>query len=211
VFRRSLWQLVNTLVPYGLLWYLMYVSLGVSYWLTGGVALLAGGFLVRVFIIFHDCGHGSYFKSRKANDILGFITGLLCFTPYFHWRWEHALHHATAGDLDRRGTGDVWTLTVQEYLEASSWKRFLYRLARNPLILFVLAPLFLFVIKQRFPSTKAGRRERYSVYWTNLALVAVATGLSCLFGFKTYLLLQLGVVIVAAVAGVWLFYVQHQF
>jgi omega-6 fatty acid desaturase (delta-12 desaturase) len=211
VFRRSVWQLVNTLVPYGLLWYLMYLSLGVSYWLTGGLALLAGGFLVRVFIIFHDCGHGSYFNSRKANDILGFVTGLLCFTPYFHWRWEHALHHATAGDLDRRGTGDVWTLTVQEYLEASSWKRFLYRLARNPLILFVLGPLFLFLIKQRFPSTKAGRRERYSVYWTNLALVAVGTGLSCLFGFKAYLLLQLGVMIVAAMAGVWLFYVQHQF
>ena len=211
VFRRSLWQLVNTLVPYGLLWYLMYLSLSISYWLTGGLALLAGGFLVRVFIIFHDCGHGSYFKARKANDILGFITGLLCFTPYFHWRWEHALHHATSGDLDRRGTGDVWTLTVQEYLEASKWTRLLYRLARNPLILFVLAPLFLFLIKQRFPSTKAGRRERYSVYWTNLALVAVGAGWSCLFGFETYLLLQMGVVIVAAVAGVWLFYVQHQF
>lgn len=211
VLRRSLWQLVNTLVPYGVLWYLMYLSLGVSYWLTGGLALFAGGFLVRVFIIFHDCGHRSYFKSRKGNDILGFITGLLCFTPYFHWRWEHALHHASSGDLDRRGTGDVWTLTVQEYLEASRWKRLAYRLARNPLILFVLAPLFLFLVKERFPSTKAGRRERNSVYWTNLALVAVGTGLSCLFGLKTYLLLQLGVVIVAAVAGVWLFYVQHQF
>jgi acyl-lipid omega-6 desaturase (Delta-12 desaturase) len=209
--RRSLWQLINTLLPYVALWYLMYLSLGVSYWLTGTLSLLAAGFLVRVFIIFHDCGHGSFFKSRKANDIVGFITGVLSFTPYFHWRWEHALHHASAGDLDRRGTGDIWTLTVQEYLEASRWKRFAYRLARNPLILFVLAPLFLFLIKQRFPSTKASRRERYSVYWTNLALVPVGTGLSCLFGLKTYLLLQLGVVIVAAVAGVWLFYVQHQF
>jgi omega-6 fatty acid desaturase (delta-12 desaturase) len=209
--RRGLWQLINTLIPYGALWYLMHLSLGVSYWLTGVLALLAGGFLVRVFIIFHDCGHGSYFKSRKANDILGFITGLLCFTPYYHWRWEHALHHASAGDLDRRGTGDVWTLTVQEYLEASRWKRFAYRLARNPLILFVLAPLFLFLVKQRFPSTKAGRRERYSVYWTNLAILAVAIGLSCLFGLKTYLLLQSIVVMVAGTAGVWLFYVQHQF
>lgn len=211
VLPRSVWQLVNTLVPYGLLWYLMYLSLGISYWLTAALALLAGGFLVRVFIIFHDCGHGSYFKSRKANDFLGFLTGLLCLTPYFHWRWEHALHHATAGDLDRRGTGDVWTLTVQEYIEASRWKRFLYRLARNPLILFILAPLFLFLVKQRFGSAKAGRRERYSVYWTNLALVAVAAGMSCLFGLKTYLVLQLGVLAIAAVAGVWLFYVQHQF
>jgi omega-6 fatty acid desaturase (delta-12 desaturase) len=209
--RHSLWQLINTLLPYVALWYLMYLSLGVSYWLTGTLSLLAAGFLVRVFIIFHDCGHGSFFKSRKANDIVGFITGALSFTPYFHWRWEHALHHASAGDLDRRGTGDVWTLTVQEYLEASRWKRFAYRLARNPLILFVLAPVFLFLVKQRFPSTKASRRERYSVYWTNLAILAVATGLSCVFGLKTYLLLQSIVVIVAGMAGVWLFYVQHQF
>lgn len=208
---RGLWQLINTLVPYGVLWYLMYLSLGVSYWLTGALALLAAGFQIRIFIIFHDCGHGSFFKSRRANRILGFITGVMSFTPFYHWRWEHALHHASAGDLDRRGTGDVWTLTVQEYLEASRWKRFSYRLARNPFILFILAPVFLFLVKQRFPSKRAGRRERASVYWTNLAVVAMAAGLSCLFGFKTYLLLQVGVLSVAGVAGVWLFYVQHQF
>jgi len=209
--QRSLRQIINTLVPYVALWLLMYLSVRVSYWLTGGLMLLGGGFLIRVFIIFHDCGHGSFFKSRKANDILGCITGVLSFTPYYHWRWEHALHHATSGDLDRRGKGDVWTLTVQEYLDASRWERFTYRLARNPLILFVLAPVFLFLIKQRFSSKKAGRRERTSVYWTNLAVLAMGTGLGCLFGFKTYLLLQLGVLLVAAVAGVWLFYVQHQF
>ena len=209
--RRGLWQLVNTLIPYATLWYLMYLSLGVSHWLTAALALLAGGFLVRVFIISHDCGHGSFLSSRKANDALGFITGLLCFTPYYHWRWEHAMHHSTSGDLDRRGSGDMWTLTVQEYLEASQWKRFAYRLARNPFILFVLAPVFLFLVKQRFPSKKAPRRERNSVYWTNLALLAMVAGLSFLFGFKTYLLLQLSVLLVAGVAGVWLFYVQHQF
>jgi omega-6 fatty acid desaturase (delta-12 desaturase) len=209
--QRSLRQIINTLVPYVALWFLMYLSVRVSYWLTGGLMLLAGGFLIRVFIIFHDCGHGSFFKSRKANDILGCITGVLSFTPYYHWRWEHALHHATSGDLDRRGKGDVWTLTVQEYLDASRWERFTYRLARNPLILFVLAPVFLFLIKQRFSSKKAGRRERTSVYWTNLAVLAMGAGLSCLFGFKTYVLLQLGVLLVAGVAGVWLFYVQHQF
>ena len=208
---RALWQVINTLVPYTALWALMYLSLGISYWLTAACVLLAGGFLVRVFIIFHDCGHGSFFKSRGANDMLGAITGVLCFTPYRHWRWEHALHHASAGDLDRRGTGDVWTLTVQEYLEASRWKRFAYRVARHPLVLFVVAPLLLFVIKQRFPSSKAAPRERRSVYLTNLGLVATATGLSLLFGFKTYLLLQLGVLLTGGVAGVWLFYVQHQF
>jgi len=189
----------------------MHLSLGVSYWLTAALVVLAGAFLVRVFIIFHDCGHGSFFRSPTANDVLGQITGVLSFTPYFHWRWEHALHHASAGDLDRRGTGDVWTLTVQEYLEASRWKRFAYRLARNPFILFVMAPLYLFLIKQRFPVKRAGRRETNSVYWTNLAILAVAAGLACLFGLKAYLLLQGGVLMVAGVAGVWLFYVQHQF
>ena len=207
----SLWQTANTLVPYSALWFLMYLSLRWSYWLTLPLAILAAGFLVRIFIIFHDCGHGSFFKSRRANDILGFITGVLTFTPYHHWRWEHALHHASSGDLDRRGTGDVWTLTVREYLESSRWRRVAYRLARNPFVLFVLAPLYLFLIQQRFPAAKAPRRERHSVYWTNLALAGLAAGLIWIFGFKPYLLIQLTVVMVAGSAGVWLFYVQHQF
>ncbi|MEI6786400.1 MAG: fatty acid desaturase [Verrucomicrobiota bacterium] len=207
----GVWQVVNTLVPYAALWCLMYATLQVSWWLTLPLAVLAGGFLVRLFIISHDCGHGSFLPSRQANDILGFITGVLTFVPYHHWRWEHALHHATSGDLDRRGTGDVWTLTVQEYLEASRWKRFSYRLARNPAVLFGLAPLFLFLIKMRFPSAKAPRRERHSVAWTNLAIVALAAGMSGVFGLQTYLLLQVFVMLVAGTAGVWLFYVQHQF
>ena len=118
---RALWQITNTVVPYGALWYLMYLCLPVSWWLVVPLAILAGGFLVRVFIIFHDCGHGSYFKSSKANDLAGFLSGILTFTPYYHWRWEHAIHHSSAGDLDKRGTGDVWTMTVQEYLESSRW------------------------------------------------------------------------------------------
>src|SRR5437588_3186551 len=208
---RGGWQIVNTLVPYAALWCAMYFLQTISIWLALPLAILAGGFMVRIFILFHDCGHHSFFKSSAANDIVGHLTGILCFTPYFQWRWEHSIHHGTSGDLDRRGAGDVWTLTVQEYLDASRWKRFAYRLARNPLILFVLAPLFLFLIKQRFPSKKAHRRERASVYWTNLAILAMGAGLSCLFGFKTYLLLQLAVMLAAGVAGVWLFYVQHQF
>ena len=208
---RAIWQLLNTLVPYAGLWYLMYLSLAVSWWLAVPLAILAGGFMVRLFIISHDCGHGSFFKSRTANDLWGYITGVLTFVPYHHWRWEHALHHATSGDLDRRGTGDIWTLTVQEYLEASRWQKFAYRLARNPVILFVVAPLFIFLIKQRFPKCEASTRERHSVYWTNLAILAVAGALGWAFGLAAYLLLQLIVLAVAGSAGVWLFYVQHQF
>src|SRR6266511_5236236 len=152
---RGVWQIVNTLVPYAALWYLMYLSLSVSWWLVVPLAILAAGFMVRVFIIHHDCGHGSFFKSSKANDVLGFITGVLTFAPYYHCRWEHALHHATSGDLDRRGMGDIWTLTVHEYLESSRWRRFAYRLARNPAVLFVLAPLFMFLVKHRFSKAKA--------------------------------------------------------
>jgi acyl-lipid omega-6 desaturase (Delta-12 desaturase) len=202
---RALWQLTNTLIPYGLLWYLMYLSVALSWWLTVPVAVLAGAFLVRIFIIFHDCGHGSYFRSRRANDIVGFITGVLTFTPYYHWRWEHGVHHGSAGNLDRRGTGDVWTMTVQEYLQASRWRRFAYQLARNPFVLFVLAPLFVFLIMQRRPNPGANPRERRSVWWMNLALLGVATGLSLVFGLKTYLLIQLCVLMVAAAAGVWIF------
>jgi omega-6 fatty acid desaturase (delta-12 desaturase) len=208
---RSAWQVVNTLVPYAALWYLMYLSLSISAWLTIPLAVLAGGFLVRAFIIFHDCGHGSFLASKRLNTILGYVTGILCFTPYHHWRWEHSVHHSTSGDLDRRGTGDVWTLTVQEYLESSRWKRFAYRLARNPFVLFLIAPLFLFFIRERFPSKDAAPRERWSVWGTDAAIVAIAVLMSLAFGFKTYVLLQIMVVAVASCAGVWLFYVQHQF
>lgn len=210
-FWRAVWQIVNSLGPYALIWYLMYRSLSISWWLTVPLIFLAGAFLVRVFIIFHDCTHASFFKSRKANDVWGFITGVLTLTPYYQWRWEHLVHHSTAGDLDRRGTGDVWTMTVQEYLESSRWKRFAYRLARNPLILFVIAPLYLFVVWQRFPSSKASHRDRQSVYWMNLAILGMGTVLSLVFGLQTYVFLQLAVTGVAGAAGVWLFYVQHQF
>src|ERR1041385_721404 len=174
VLWRALWQLANTLVPFAALWVLMYFTVNISWWLTAPLAVLAGGFMVRIFIIFHDCGHGSFFKSPTANTIVGFLTGVLTFTPYHLWRWEHALHHSTSGDLDRRGVGDVWTLTVQEYLEASRWKKFSYRLARNPVILFVIAPLFLFLLRQRFPTFGANTRERHSVYMMNIAILAVA-------------------------------------
>ena len=208
---RALWQIVNTLVPYVLLWYFMYQLKDVSLWLTIPLAVIAGGLLIRVFIIFHDCGHGSYFKSRWANDVVGFVAGVLTFTPYYHWRWEHAIHHGTSGHLDKRGTGDIWTMTVQEYLDSSRWKRFSYRLARNPIVLFVIAPLFVFIIQQRIPSRKASRRERHSVWWMNLALLCVAVTMTWIFGLGAYLLIQLVAWMVAGAAGIWLFYVQHQF
>jgi omega-6 fatty acid desaturase (delta-12 desaturase) len=208
---RAAWQIINTVVPYAGLWWLMHYTISISWWLTVPLAILAGAVLVRAFIIFHDCGHGSFFKSTVANRITGAITGVLTFTPFYHWRWEHAIHHSSSGDLDRRGTGDVWTLTVQEYLESSRWKRFAYRLARNPVILFVIAPLFLFLIQQRAPKLKAPTRERYSVYWTNLAIGSLAALLIAIFGLKAYLIIQLTVLITAGAAGVWLFYVQHQF
>ena len=209
---RGIWQIVNTVVPYAGLWYLMYLSLSVSYWLTAPLALIAAGLMVRVFIIFHDCGHGSFFKSRVANDVVGTLAGVLCFTPYYRWRWEHAVHHSSSGDLDRRGTGDVWTLTVQEYLEASRWKRMAYRLARNPFILFVVAPMALFLVIERLPGRKrTGLRERMSVHLTNLMILLVAIGMSRFMGWKAYILLQSIVILIAGSAGVWLFYVQHQF
>jgi omega-6 fatty acid desaturase (delta-12 desaturase) len=208
---RAVWQLVNTLGPYFLCWYLIYLSMAVSWWLTIPLAALAGALLVRVFIIFHDCGHGSFFKSRLANDIVGFICGVLTFTPYYQWRWEHSLHHQTTGDLDRRGVGDVWTMTVQEYIESSRLKRFAYRLSRNPFVLFVIAPVFLFVVYQRFPNPKGSARERHSTWWMNLAILALMATLAWIFGIKQYLLIQLVLTMVAGASGVWLFYVQHQF
>jgi omega-6 fatty acid desaturase (delta-12 desaturase) len=136
---------------------------------------------------------------------------LLTLTPFHHWRWEHALHHATSGDLDRRGTGDVWTMTVQEYLESSRVQRFAYRLARNPFVLFVLGPLYMFLVRNRYAKASANRRERRSVHWMNLAVLGMMVGMSAIFGWKAYLLIQFMVIMVAGAAGFWLFYVQHQF
>jgi acyl-lipid omega-6 desaturase (Delta-12 desaturase) len=205
------WQLFNTLGSYALVWVMYYYSLSISWWLVPPLCVLAGGLLVRVFIIFHDCGHGSFFASRFANDFWGCICAVLTFTPYYHWRGEHAIHHGTTGHLDKRGTGDVWTMTVTEYLTSSRWRRFSYRLVRNPVILFVVSPLMLFLIVQRFPDPKAEARERHSVWWMNAALLLVGVAMSLAIGIVPYLVFQLGALAVAASAGVWLFYVQHQF
>lgn len=208
---KASWQLVNTLGSYALVWVLYYFSLRLSWWLVPPLVVIGGGLLVRTFIIFHDCGHGSFFASRFANDFWGCIAGVLTFTPYYHWLGEHAIHHGTAGDLDKRGTGDVWTMTVTEYLAASRWKKFSYRLVRNPFVLFVASPLVMFLVVQRFPGNRAGVRERHSVWWMNIAIVLVGTAVSMAIGVVPYLMFQLAILAVAASAGVWLFYVQHQF
>jgi omega-6 fatty acid desaturase (delta-12 desaturase) len=209
---RAMWQLANTFIPYVALWGAMYWSLYyASFWLTIPLAVIAGLFLVRIFIIFHDCGHGSFFRSRAANDAVGIVAGILTFTPYYQWRWEHAIHHSTAGHLDKRGVGDIWTMTVQEYLESGRLTRFAYVLARNPVVLFLLAPLYMFVVHQRFASKGSNARERWSIWWTNAALVLMVIGLSHVYGWAGYLMIQLIVLGVAGAAGVWMFYVQHQF
>jgi omega-6 fatty acid desaturase (delta-12 desaturase) len=208
---RSLWQLANSLAPYLLLWYAMVLSLRVSYLLTLMLSVLAAGFMVRLFIIFHDCGHGSFFMSRQANEITGVITGILAFTPYHHWRHDHAIHHATAGDLDRRGVGDVYTMTVEEYITLPRWKRLIYRFWRHPLVMFGLGSTLVFALFHRFPRPHAGRRERLSVYWTDLVLAGLIAALVSLIGWRSFLLIQIPVLVIATTAGVWLFYVQHNF
>jgi omega-6 fatty acid desaturase (delta-12 desaturase) len=208
---RGLTQVFNTVVPYMIVWWLMYQVKGMSWWLTSVLAILAGALLVRIFIFLHDCGHGSFFRSRGANAAFGFVCGLLTFTPYYHWRWQHAIHHGTSGHLDKRGVGDIPTMTVQEYLDSTRWRRFSYRFQRNPFVLFVIAPLYIFLFRQRFAAADASPRERLSVWLLNIALMLLATLMTRWFGFTNYLVMQLVALMVAGASGVWLFYVQHQF
>lgn len=209
--RRSLWQMANSIVPYFILWGLMVWSLQISYWLTLALAVPAAGFMMRIFIIFHDCGHGSFFKSKRLNTLVGWITGILTFTAFHYWTRDHAVHHATAGDLDRRGVGDVDTLTVKEYLALPPWRRFIYRAMRNPFFMLVIGAPLVFLVAHRIARPGVGRRERNSIIWTNLALVAIILLLSLTIGFKAFVLVQLPILMLGTAAGVWLFYVQHQF
>ncbi|WP_020562629.1 fatty acid desaturase [Methylosarcina fibrata] len=211
--RKALFQIANTLLPYLGLWALMIVTVvqGFSYWFTLLLAAAAAGFLVRTFILFHDCCHSSFFSSRLANKIFGNITGILTFTSFEDWKRTHIIHHSAAGNLDRRGIGDIWTLTVEEYLSSSRLKRLIYRLFRNPLVLFVFIPPFLFLIMQRFTSLKAGKRERFNIVITNLAILSIVLLMSLTLGFWNYLIIQLPVIFMAASMGMWLFYVQHQY
>ena len=208
---RATWQLVSTLALYAAVWVLLYYAIAVSWWLSVPLVALGAGLLVRIFIIFHDATHGSFYSSRTANDLVGAVTGVLALTPYRHWRAEHAIHHGANGDLDRRGVGDIWTMTVREYLSSSRSRRLAYRIVRSPIALFFVAPFVLFVVMHRFSRAKASDAERRSVRNTNLALFAMVCVMGSIFGFWPYLILQLLIMSGAGAMGIWLFYMQHQF
>jgi omega-6 fatty acid desaturase (delta-12 desaturase) len=208
---RSVWQIANSVIPFMVMWYIMYRSLAIGYWLTLILAVPTAGFMVRCFIIFHDCCHGSFFRTAKANDRLGLVLGVLVLTPFYQWKHSHAIHHATAGDLDRRGVGDVYTMTVEEYLAAPWYKKVGYRIMRNPLILFTIGATIVFAFTHRFFEKDAGKRERSSVIWTNIAIAAVVGWIMLEIGWAAFLLVELPVLLIACGSGVWLFYVQHNF
>ncbi|RXJ00354.1 fatty acid desaturase [Anaerobacillus alkaliphilus] len=209
--KASIIQILNTLGPLVLLWVGAYLSLSVSYWLTLPLAILAAGFMVRTFILFHDCCHQSFFKSRKANDILGTITGVLTLVPYQQWKHTHTVHHATSGNLDKRGTGDMWVLTVEEYKAASLWKKISYRVYRNPFVMLIIGPVAIFLLEYRFNRKGAKRKERINTYVTNVSIVALYSIMCWLVGWQAFVMIQGPIFFVAGLLGIWLFYVQHQF
>ena len=209
----ALWQLVTTLGLYFLLFALMVFTIqsGYSYGITIALAVVASGVFVRIFILFHDCTHGCFVHSPHWNRNIGYLCGILTFTAFHDWRRSHAGHHISAGDLDRRGMGDITTLTVDEYLAASPWRRLSYRLYRSPGIMFTIGPFYYFVLRNRWPSKGAHKQDVHSVIYTDLAIAALVGVAALIIGFKTYLLVQLPILFFAATFGVWLFYVQHQF
>ncbi|SCC36293.1 fatty acid desaturase [Bacillus mycoides] len=209
--KKSVWQIINTVVPFIILWYLAYKSLSVSYWLALVPSLLAAGFMTRVFIIFHDCTHHSFFKSRRVNRIIGTCMGVLTLFPFDQWGHEHSVHHATSGNLDKRGTGDIWTLTVNEYLAAPFRLRLAYRLYRNPFVMFGLGPIYVFLLKNRFNRKGARKKERMNTYLTNVLIVALVGLLCWAIGWQSFLLVHGAIFLIAGSIGIWLFYVQHTF
>jgi acyl-lipid omega-6 desaturase (Delta-12 desaturase) len=208
---RSLADLATSVVPYLALLVAMVFALRVSVLLMLVLVVPASAFLIRTFIVFHDCTHGSFMRSRRANDVLGVALGLLVWLPYRGWQHEHAVHHATAGDLDRRGVGDIATLTVSEYQALPAWRRTAYRLFRNPLVMFGFGWLLVLVLKPRLVPAGSKRRVRNSVLATNLALALIVAAACLAIGWREYLLVQVPVFFVAGGVGIWLFYVQHQF
>ncbi|MBZ0264310.1 fatty acid desaturase [bacterium] len=211
--KKAFFQLADSLLPYLALWALMIlsVSFGFPYWVTLSLALFATVFQIRLFIIFHDCCHQSFFASQKANRILGHFLGILTFTPYDGWAEEHLTHHASVADLDRRGTGDIWTMTVKEYKAATPWRRFLYRMVRHPFNLFAIGPIWVFFIFHRIFQKGMSHREKISVVINNLGILAIFAAISLTLGWKAYLMIQLPLIYLSGALGIWLFYVQHQF
>jgi acyl-lipid omega-6 desaturase (Delta-12 desaturase) len=210
---RSLLELAITIGPFVGLWALASIGVYFGYWISLLLVVPAAGFLVRLFMIQHDCGHGSFFRSKWLNDWIGRVLGVLTFTPYDFWRHTHAVHHASSGNLEHRGMGDIDTLTVSEYLALPWWGRLRYRLYRNPLVMFGLGPIYMFFLQHRLPVglMRGGWKPWLSTMLTNLAIALIAAVLIYFIGLKAFLLVQLPIALLAAAAGVWLFYVQHQF
>ncbi len=211
--RKAVFQLTTTALLFGLNWFLMLRSLEVSYWLTLALAFPAAGLLTRLFIFQHDCGHGSFFSSRRANTMVGRAIGVLMLTPFAYWKRAHAIHHATSGNLDRREIGDVDTLTVTEYLNLSRWGQIKYRVYRNPITLLIFGPVYLFFLKHRLPLDvpRKWKREWAGILWTNVFIALIVAGAWWLVGLDRLLLVQLPILLIATSSGIWLFFVQHQF
>jgi acyl-lipid omega-6 desaturase (Delta-12 desaturase) len=209
--RRSALDIVTSVIPYIALWALMYLSLSVSYLLTLALAIPTAGFAIRSFIVFHDCTHGSFMRTKRANAWVGTTVGVLVFQCFRAWKLEHAIHHATAGDLDRRGIGDVDTMTVAEYESKGRGGRLAYRLFRNPLVMFGIGPFVAMLIAPRIPEKGARPRIRNSVLATNAALIVLIGALCWLIGWRQFLEIQVPVLLISGATGIWLFYVQHQF
>jgi acyl-lipid omega-6 desaturase (Delta-12 desaturase) len=211
--KKSIWQLTIAALLFVAAWVGMYASLSVGYWLTLLLAVPAAFFLIRLFIIQHDCGHASFFRSNRAADIVGSVIGVLTLTPYHYWKKTHALHHATSGNLEHRGFGDIDTLTVDEYLSRTRWQRFVYRLYRNPIVLFGVGAILHFFVRHRLPTIvpREWTRERRSILWTDVGIAALIVLMGTLVGFRAFFVVQLPVTLISTVLGVWLFYVQHQF
>ncbi len=213
VIRRSVWQLVINVVLFAGAWAIMYLSLGVSYWLTLLLAVPAAFMLVRLFIVQHDCGHGAFFRSSRIADIVGSIIGVLTLTPYHYWKKTHAMHHATSGNLEHRGFGDIDTLTVDEYHALSRWGQFKYRVYRHPAVLFGVGAVLHFFVRHRLPTIvpRTWTRERRSILWTDVGLAGFIVLMGVLVGFRQFFLVHVPLMALSGSIGVWLFYVQHQF
>jgi omega-6 fatty acid desaturase (delta-12 desaturase) len=208
---RSLLAIATSVVPYLAISVLMYTTLGISHLLTLTLAVPSAAFLVRTFIVFHDCAHGSLLPSKRANANVGRFLGLFVLSPFLRWRHDHAIHHASSGDLERRGVGDIITLTVSEYRARSSRSQLAYRIVRNPLVMFGLGPVIAMIVGPRVPTRSQRRRFRHSVVGTDVALLVIVGGLCWLIGWANFLLVWAPAAMIAGSVGIWLFYVQHQF
>lgn len=209
--KRSIIQIMNTLIPFFLLWFMAYQAISISYLLSLGISVVAAGFLIRIFIIFHDCTHHSFFRNRTANKVVGTLTGVLTLFPYSQWGHEHSVHHATSSNLDKRGTGDIWVMTVNEYLEAPLWKKLAYRFYRNPFVMFVIGPIYLVLIANRFNRKGARLKERLNTYLTNFLIFGISALLIWGIGWEAFVMVEGPIFFISGSLGIWLFYVQHTF